>query len=78
MSTFDDDFEVPCFLLEEISSISEGHHGDKTQAMAALELWRQTNGKFETNVLLETLEEIRRKDIVNLIRKYISRQHRLC
>lgn len=61
-------------VLEDTASIVEHHQGDKTQAMAALEKWRQTNGRFHLDVLLESLSELKRKDIVNNVKKYVARQ----
>lgn len=64
-------------IVEDITSIMNEHQGDKMQAVTCLEMWRQSNGRFHIDLLLESLLELRRKDIIETIQKYIRRQHRL-
>ena len=67
------------FLLysDDIAEIEEKTTQEKYQSIESLRIWRQTHGTFDLELLIDTLKQIRRKDIARDLVDYFSRQTRM-
>lgn len=63
-------------FVDDINCIINEHQGDKMQALTALEKWQQASGEFRLDILLESLNELKRKDIVSGLQKQVARSRR--
>lgn len=65
------------YVIDDIVTIENKNTEEHHQAIASMELWQQTNGRFQIDILLDALRDIRRKDIVNDLLDYFSTQNQL-
>ncbi|XP_067947495.1 uncharacterized protein [Watersipora subatra] len=78
MNNIEEVMVVPEEINECITEIEEKHGVEVMKAVASLDKWRQTNGRFTMNTLLESLKDIRRVDVANDVQRLIQRPSRDC